>query len=142
MDMAHNHPATPDTLESSEDNAAPQNLQRNPGEDPEPGGAEREGLLSVAVYETNRSYGGPEEGGWWYDVGEPTENPTLGILTRFFLNKKEAFAYRDSLEPIVEEANRSEGRRDPGSVLCDGYYAVLLMDGYPRAYPEERPHYE
>jgi hypothetical protein len=23
----------------------------------------------VAVYETGREYGGPEEGGWWYDTG-------------------------------------------------------------------------
>lgn len=26
--------------------------------------------VSVAVYLKGRSYGGPEEGGWWYDTGE------------------------------------------------------------------------
>ena len=25
--------------------------------------------VSVAMYEVGRAYGGPEEGGWWYDVG-------------------------------------------------------------------------
>lgn len=26
--------------------------------------------FSVAIYETDRAYGGPEEGGWWYNVGK------------------------------------------------------------------------
>ena len=26
--------------------------------------------VSVAVYSCDRSYGGPEEGGWWYDTGD------------------------------------------------------------------------
>jgi hypothetical protein len=25
--------------------------------------------VTVALYEIDREYGGPEEGGWWYDVG-------------------------------------------------------------------------
>lgn len=142
MDSTLYYLASTDASEGQETNAAQQNLQRNPGEDLEGAEGGSEELLSVAVYETNRSYGGPEEGGWWYDVGKPTDNPFLGVLTRFFLKKEEAFAYRDSLESVVAEANRREGRRDPGSVLCDGYYEVLIMDGYPRAYPEERPYYE
>ena len=26
-------------------------------------------FVSVAIYEVSRAYGGPEEGGWYYDVG-------------------------------------------------------------------------
>ena len=32
--------------------------------------------VSVAVYHVGRSYGGPEEGGWWYTEGE-IYKPTL-----------------------------------------------------------------
>jgi len=28
---------------------------------------------TVAVYICDRAYGGPEEGGWWYDCGVPSE---------------------------------------------------------------------
>jgi len=28
-------------------------------------------MLYVNAYRVSRAYGGPEEGGWWYDVGEP-----------------------------------------------------------------------
>ena len=27
----------------------------------------------VNIYETNRAYGGPEEGGWYYDTGDLLE---------------------------------------------------------------------
>ena len=26
---------------------------------------------TVAIFFVDRAYGGPEEGGWWYDFGEP-----------------------------------------------------------------------
>jgi hypothetical protein len=28
-------------------------------------------MIYVNAYRVSRAYGGPEEGGWWYDVGEP-----------------------------------------------------------------------
>ena len=27
--------------------------------------------MFVNVYEVSREYGGPEEGGWWFDTGQP-----------------------------------------------------------------------
>lgn len=33
--------------------------------------------LYLNVYLANRAYGGPEEGGWWYDVGEPLASRRL-----------------------------------------------------------------
>ena len=30
---------------------------------------ENDPIWYVNEYETNRAYGGPEEGGWWYDYG-------------------------------------------------------------------------
>ena len=38
--------------------------ERSPGEHPTP-----EGPFHLNEYLANRAYGGPEEGGWWYDTG-------------------------------------------------------------------------
>lgn len=32
-------------------------------------GEEESEWVSIAIYDVHREYGGPEEGGWWYDVG-------------------------------------------------------------------------
>lgn len=37
-------------------------------------------MHSVAVYLTQRLYGGPEEGGWWYNAGELCTDPALIAL--------------------------------------------------------------
>lgn len=99
-------------------------------------------LCSVAIYETNRSWGGPHEGGWWYDTGEPTKRPDLAVLTRVFNDEDDARAYLESIRETALQANREEGRREPSSVLCNGWYAAELHDGYPKPYPETKPHYE
>ena len=33
-----------------------------------------ESTIYINTYETNRAYGGPEEGGWWFDIGDPVES--------------------------------------------------------------------
>jgi len=101
-------------------------------------------FFSVAIYETNRAFGGKEEGGWYYDTGFPTNRHDLAVLTRMFpkAQEEEARKYRESLEEVASEANKEENRKDPSSVLCNGYYEVLLMEGYPQSYPDQKPHYE
>jgi hypothetical protein len=48
--------------------------------------------VSVALYNTSRCYGGPEEGGWYYTMGSMVK-PTL----RCFDNINDAQAYYDEL---------------------------------------------
>ena len=62
----------------------------------------------VAFYEIDRAWGGPEEGGWWYDCGE---------LARVLKVVPSADAAHD----LAARANRlmdrlQRGRRDVGSV--------------------------
>lgn len=93
----------------------------------------------VAIFLVDRAYGGPEEGGWWYDCGEPAEEYAEYI--RGFSDEKEAIAYKKELnEQVVSAGN--VGRREIGSVLSTGRYAVRICDGLPKAYPSEKPHYE
>jgi len=88
----------------------------------------------VNAYLVDRAYGGPEEGGWWYDCG------TLEDCN-------EVSTFRDAAD-LVERWERVEysndGRPDISSVLSEGQYWVRLTFCRPGAahYPEYRPHYE
>lgn len=104
-----------------------------------PGNAGSDGVYSVAVYHVTRCYGGPEEGGWYYDRGEPSEEFALHL--RMFSRVKAAVAYAAQLDATVC-AGANEGRRELSSVLSDGRYRASVQDGYPAAFPQSRPYYE
>ena len=96
----------------------------------------------VGVYDVDRAFGGPEEGGWWYDVGYPVPNQKeLGGGATFF-NKEKAYAYSRMLNDALDRANKARGPYgDIGSVLCDGALratVVRRLEPFPRC----RPHYE
>jgi hypothetical protein len=90
----------------------------------------------VNAYETDLAYGGPEEGGWWYDYGVPT-GETWGP----FENIDDAWAEYNRLhDTLVVE--RNEGRPRKTSVLGEGEFTVAVEEHEPVAYPAERPFYE
>jgi hypothetical protein len=93
---------------------------------------------SVAVFLVDRAYGGPEEGGWWYDYGIPSEDHAH--LTRWTHNRKQADRATHKLEAQI--AGDNEGRREISSVLSDGEYRVCITLGQPKPWPQHRPHYE
>lgn len=90
----------------------------------------------LAVYEVNRAYGGPEEGGWWYDCGELAR--VLGVRR----SEDDAYALARRLNGWL--ARLQSGRREVSSVIYDGgRYAVEVYEHKPPAfYPAERPRYE
>lgn len=55
----------------------------------------------VSLYEVERAYGGPEEGGWWYDQW------TL-ISTKKFFDEEEANAFASKLNGEVEASGVNE----------------------------------
>lgn len=93
----------------------------------------------VSIYMTDRAYGGPEEGGWWYGTGEPVKE--LGMHTRCFHILEEAQEYAEVLRnTILPDLNK--GRRPISSVLSEGQFDVQIdEDEYPAPYPKERPYY-
>ena len=99
----------------------------------------REPPYTVSFFLVDRAYGGPEEGGWWYGCGEPAHE--LVQFVRLFHFREDADAYtaklRRRVEPVV-----NKGRRPIGSMLSEGQYQVRVSDGFPRAFPATRPHYE
>lgn len=90
----------------------------------------------LAFYEIDRAYGGPEEGGWWFDCGQ------LVRIVRTF--KSEEKAYRAARRANGWLDRLQKHVRDVGSVAYDGgrYAAEVHEDFAPAHYPDQRPHYE
>ena len=82
---------------------------------------------SVAVYNRGRSYGGPEEGGWWYDTGSLTEHRKMRVFEDF----AEAEARVQELYAWI----RAEGWLKELGVV--GFTEKLPVSSYP----ERRPRY-
>lgn len=94
---------------------------------------------TVAVYFNDRAYGGPEEGGWWYNCGE------LAKVCRTFKSEALAddYAFRLNQRLKSRTFGPNQGRRDMSSVLSDGEYWAHVYDGAPPAsFPDRKPHYE
>jgi len=89
----------------------------------------------INAYEVSRLYGGPEEGGWWYDQYEPT-GQTWGP----FDTVDEAW---DQHAALAENAALyNEGRYPLHSVSATSEYRLLVEDHGPQVYPAEAPRYE
>jgi len=87
----------------------------------------------VTIWFKNRQFGGPEEGGWWYDTGYPEF-----IFPAY--TDEEVEDLKLKAERFITENN--EGRRPIGSVLSEGLYSVSVENVYPEAFPAVIPHYE
>lgn len=84
----------------------------------------------VALYETWTRYGGPEEGGYYYECGFP-------IKAVCVFNKKQAI--RTAIQLQQEALKEFGSERD---YLGWPNFRVTFEQGYPKPYPEQRPHYE
>ena len=84
----------------------------------------------VNTYEIDRAYGGPEEGGWWFDTGEVVKS-----------TRCESEAQAERLVAIRKSEYRNTG--DVGSVAYRGGEYRTVIEPDPGAdYPTERPHFE
>lgn len=79
---------------------------------------------SVAVYETDRAYGGPEEGGWWYDCGHMIDCWKI----RGFDNIEEARKYQQELRDFYI----AEGAKN---IAVRGFTEQLPDKGFPACKP-------
>ena len=92
-------------------------------------------MFYVNEYVIDQRFGGPEEGGWWFDVG-------------FF--QRQIFKTGDeALAQHVHQAHRktelpvlNEGRREITSVLSQGRYEVYIQCDPGTDFPQYQPHYE
>lgn len=104
--------------------------------------------LSVALYLVDRAYGGPEEGGWYYDCGllldadDAFEALPNDWKPTFHNTWRRANKAREALQAKIEAAKLNEGRRSISSVLSDGMYQACIVEGFPHHWPRRRPTYE
>lgn len=107
---------------------------------------EYEGPWTVCIVMHDRVYGGPEEGGWYYDTYDPFDHAALELMKEHSLG---CFTYSKTnknsavwlMRKFADKANKEE-RRDANSVNSKGEYSVEVYEGYPKFLPEERPRYE
>jgi hypothetical protein len=89
----------------------------------------------INAYLVDSQYGGPEEGGWWYDSGEPVASiPIPNQMSDHDLGER-ADVVRRGLLHLAGDDDRHKVNGGPDLV-------VRLEDEFAKEYPEERPHYE
>lgn len=91
--------------------------------------AETSEISYVSAYAVERLYGGPEEGGWWYDSG------TLIDVVKCF-NRNQAEFVWDLLNNIYPHT----GKRY--SVIGGEDYNVSIEEKLIPFFPSQRPRYE
>ena len=84
---------------------------------------------TITLHECTMHYGGPEEGGWYWESGWP-------IKTVCIFSKKQAI--REAIE-LEEYALKTIG--DKKDNLGWPQWCVSFSNEYAKAYPEERPYY-
>ena len=87
--------------------------------------------LYVNTYEVDRVYGGPEEGGWWFNTYSP-------VASRRVYGERQARQWMIKLESQLVEPEISLY-----SVMYAGGKQVVFIESHPATHqPKERPHYE
>ena len=91
----------------------------------------------VAIYDCAQAYGGPEEGGWYYDTG------SLLRIHSVHSNEDAAYDRCRRLNRHLNAMQESAGKRPYTSAASDGWYmADVYENTAPEGFPARRPHYE
>ena len=111
-------------------------------------------LYVVARYTHDRAYGGPEEGGWWYDCGElerivtATRNGPAAWRVASILNEYRADRCKPRRLDVVYrvvELPRKDVLPEYRDYACHGdpdeEIPYVTRWDIPEYYPEGRPHY-
>jgi hypothetical protein len=96
----------------------------------------------IHKHEVSLAYGGPEEGGWWYDTGDPVDD---WVPEGPFMNEDDAHARCRELNEQEHVRAEKEEEYNYTSVLSyrSTHYGYSVEETtIMRPYPEMRPHYE
>lgn len=99
----------------------------------------------IVVYFEDLSYGGAEEGGWWYRYGYPVPLSEVEIKPQQFRTRTRDLAHarnlRQKMQKYIDRVVNKE-RPSISSVSSIGKYYTRIVEGAARPFPEETPHYE
>ena len=90
-------------------------------------------VVYVNTHLVDRACGGAEEGGWWFDYGEPVESIRTPASDA-------ARVYAEAMKRADQE--NGQRRSDTSSVISEGRYEVSIETHYATGFPTEAPHYE
>lgn len=85
---------------------------------------------TIQLHNVNQKYGGPEEGGWWYEVGKAYQ-------THCVFSKKQCI---NRLLELTQDLCLYEQPSIDDSRGLTALHATLSSE-YAMDYPTERPHY-
>lgn len=88
------------------------------------------GYQFVNVYEMDREYGGPEEGGWYFDTG------------RLVASVQVPESFVESTIKRLEETYPNTGKRYSVIYSGSGDYSIMVENEPGKDFPEVTPHYE
>lgn len=88
----------------------------------------------VNAYEVTLGCGGPEEGGWWFDCGEPLASIPCETAEQIEAAKAQINAI------FFVEYDRRPPRSSVSGAAADLF--VMVEDKLAEYWPQERPHYE
>lgn len=93
-------------------------------------------MYIVAIAVESMCYGGPEEGGWWYNAGEPSTDSDHIPLMRTFKTEDGAYAYARMLNGTYVEKYNKEAYDFEYTSVCGGerITAEVWEDEYPASY--------
>ena len=100
-------------------------------------------MRSIAVYLVERRYGGPEEGGWWYDAGTRVDDAKWFRLGETAASDEEARGAAARIQAGLDrDWNVGDHAGPLDSVLSAGRYEAHWFEGWPPpVFPAERPAY-
>lgn len=101
----------------------------------------------VCIVLEDKSFGGREEGGWWYDTFNPDDHEAKWLTHEaggpwLCLNQTEADRRVRWLNNLLKEELVNDQRPDTSSVASRGRYVGHIYEGFPCYLPREVPHYE
>lgn len=89
--------------------------------------------VTIAVYEVSRQYGGPEEGGWWYDAGDLVAGTQRSFLVE---DAPQAIVYQATLLHRYRADDNVRYRDQPNF-----HVRVWHDEEAPKGFPSRRPQY-
>ena len=75
----------------------------------------------ITIHRIHHHFGGPEEGGWWYEAGEPIQNVCI-------------FSKDQTVKELIKLHNYYQADEEAD-------YNIDLSNTWGDYYPKERPHY-
>jgi hypothetical protein len=93
----------------------------------------------VGVYDCAQQFGGPEEGGWWYDSGDLVR--VVGVYHSHDKAMDHCCKLNQRLRSRVFGPNK--GKHEYTSVVSEGEVSAMVWENRaPEHFPNRRPHYE